>query len=847
MSLRYKTVSMVASLLLFAVLGLFVLGPKVHAGGAVGGGGNPSGGAGSYWTSNGYGWYSYDANSGSGPEAWSQGGPWSTVRSTCLNAGADRVVAFIVQRAGGNNSGNNAKVYQYNTNIFRPGWYGYKGNNGGNWLTVGTANALFNSLDPSVRAGYTFGSNVAWFCYSNNPPWSVTVTSSADKTIVEPGERITWTHSIVNNGPNITNRSITWRYQNTGDWPNTNGPAWTLASGHRVGEAGRVTNTSQYEAQTSDVGRRICRVTTATPSTHNGGTTTSNPTCVTVAKKPKVQITGSDLIIGRTFAGASVISGTSTSVTDKVVSPGVTPPFNANMIVGLWPTGVSSNGTKLPAGSADPHWQLTNVYSANANGRTLQPAASDAHWTSTNSESTCQPGPYPRAATVVNTNLVSVGANEAWKASLPNSAWIGAYEDANNIGNSGSCVYPGMSETINQTTYAKAAIWVFTLTNGFTIDPCVDPASIRLNFNLSADDEVQVLVNGQTVAQPENFRHYGQWPSTPVSYTTGTSSAFRTGNNTLEIRLKSAWQYTGLLLNSISVASAQCKPVVPGNVFGSWIEYGIFATGVINGTGSGAAFAGTGGKSSQKCEYSSLSFVNATTSNPSSACSTTTNIGGYTTGRGIPDVAANFPVVKNQPTGNTPVFDNAAARPQGLFTSNDHGNPVVSDPITVGTPGTAKTIAKGQWVVINAPDADVTIAGDIIYEGDDLRSLADIPQMVIIAKNIYINPDVRQVDAWLIAKGTTAGTGVLDTCRISTSYATQLTTNLCADKLTVNGPVMARSLWLRRTAGSGAGAQSGDPAEVFNLRPDAYLWGFARASTAGSVQTVYTSELPPRF
>ena len=255
----------------------------------------------------------------------------------------------------------------------------------------------------------------------------------------------------------------------------------------------------------------------------------------------------------------------------------------------------------------------------------------------------------------------------------------------------------------------------------------------------------------------------------------------------------------------------------------------------------------TGGKSSQKCEYSSLSFVNATTSNPSSACSTTTNIGGYATGRGIPDVAANFPVVKNQPTGNTPVFDNAAARPQGLYTSNDRGNPVVSDPITIGNSTTPKVIAKGQWVIINAPGADVTIAGDILYEGTDLRSIADIPQLVIIAKNIYINPNVRQVDAWLIAKGTNASEGILDTCRISTSYATQLTTNLCVDRLTVNGPVMAQHLWLRRTAGSGAGAQSGDPAEVFNLRPDAYLWGFARASTAGSVQTVYTNELPPRF
>jgi hypothetical protein len=129
-----------------------------------------------------------------------------------------------------------------------------------------------------------------------------------------------------------------------------------------------------------------------------------------------------------------------------------------------------------------------------------------------------------------------------------------------------------------------------------------------------------------------------------------------------------------------------------------------------------------------------------------------------------------------------------------------------------------------------------------------LQSVYDIPQFVIIAKNIYINANVVNVDAWLIAKGTTtAGTGVLDTCRISSDYNTPLTSNLCNNPLRIDGPVMAQKLWLRRTAGAGPGTQSGDPAEIFNLRPDSYLWAFARASTTGRVQTVYTQELPPRF
>jgi hypothetical protein len=203
-------------------------------------------------------------------------------------------------------------------------------------------------------------------------------------------------------------------------------------------------------------------------------------------------------------------------------------------------------------------------------------------------------------------------------------------------------------------------------------------------------------------------------------------------------------------------------------------------------------------------------------------------------------VAANFPVV----AGQTPVYDDAASSPQGLFTSHDTGNPVVSDPITIS----AKNIAKGQWMVINAPNAEVTITGDIKYANGPFQSIGDIPQVVIIAKNIHIASGVRQVDAWLIAQGSTAaGTGILDTCAISNSYTTRLTVNVCNAPLTVNGPVMAQQLWLRRTGGSGLDDTSGDPAEVFNLRPDAYLWGYARASTSGRVQTVYTQELPPRF
>jgi hypothetical protein len=165
-----------------------------------------------------------------------------------------------------------------------------------------------------------------------------------------------------------------------------------------------------------------------------------------------------------------------------------------------------------------------------------------------------------------------------------------------------------------------------------------------------------------------------------------------------------------------------------------------------------------------------------------------------------------------------------------------------------GTVTLAKSdpIAKGHWVVINAPKATVRITNDITYTNAALSSLTDIPQVVIIADRINIDAGVTRVDAWLIATGTS---GTISTCTEvgDPNQAGQLNANKCNLPLIVNGPVMARHLLLFRTAGAGTGVAAGDPSEVFNLRPDAYLWATGLIAGAGRLQTVSTKELPPRF
>lgn len=278
----------------------------------------------------------------------------------------------------------------------------------------------------------------------------------------------------------------------------------------------------------------------------------------------------------------------------------------------------------------------------------------------------------------------------------------------------------------------------------------------------------------------------------------------------------------GQAMGSLSVKNSK--------TFGSWDEYGIFAGGIsgigaISGVASGSAFAdinGLANTNASMCNYSILSFTNA----DASTCGFNTVKGNYKSARSIPDVAASFPTA-----ATTPALPAATALDnlQGLYKTN--GNLTIS----------GGNIQKSKWVVINAPNATVTIAGNINYTNGVFKKISEIPQVVIIAKKIVINNNVTNVDAWLIANDNNK-TGEIETCDNFDK-----TINTCSLKLTVNGPVMTDHLYLYRTAGSGAGVNSGDPAEVFNLRADAYLWSASQVANNSRMQTVYTADLPPRF
>jgi hypothetical protein len=269
---------------------------------------------------------------------------------------------------------------------------------------------------------------------------------------------------------------------------------------------------------------------------------------------------------------------------------------------------------------------------------------------------------------------------------------------------------------------------------------------------------------------------------------------------------------------SSSIANGS-QSVKSGIRYGSWIDYAIYATGNVNGIASGSALAG--GRASGDCSINLLTYANA-----ASAGTCTGSLGGnYKYGSNIKNYTSYFSATTPLPSTNL-----SAISSDGVYS---YGSATLS--LTASS-----DIVRS--IVINAPSTDVTISSDINVATGNYTSLSQLPQVVIVAKSIKIDESVSNIDAWLLAPS-----GSIDTCTIAGSRPTALTVNDCNTALNVNGPVVANKLYLFRTSGSDPGDESGTPAEIFNLRADAYLWMYSRSGNDNRWRSTYVTELPPRL
>ena len=257
---------------------------------------------------------------------------------------------------------------------------------------------------------------------------------------------------------------------------------------------------------------------------------------------------------------------------------------------------------------------------------------------------------------------------------------------------------------------------------------------------------------------------------------------------------------------------------VQNNNYGSWAEYGMFVSGVNSMVATGNGLR-SGNPDSTVNTWNRLTFAN------------TPSYGGYTP---LPDASSAYAYFSSLTRQNGNSL-NAATIPNGVYDMTGVSVGATLKRLKDARGGGTVLIANGNFRVTKV------MADDTLAMNQNLTSTRDITQLVIVANNILIDPDVSAINAWLV----TPTGGSINTC-----YGPDpLTSNVCNTPLTVNGPIFTSRLMLRRTAGANppGAAQLSEPAERFNLRPDAQLWAYTYANKADYAQTDYIQELPPRY
>jgi|GEM_PF-6143559 len=359
-----------------------------------------------------------------------------------------------------------------------------------------------------------------------------------------------------------------------------------------------------------------------------------------------------------------------------------------------------------------------------------------------------------------------------------------------------------------------------------------------------------VMETGWDVLSPSSTLPNGQWAHSNLSCVVIGKKP--------KIQVQGGDLSTGRSTTSTSVNVDTLTSEKNNTLYGSWAEYAMYIAGKVDGMASGNYLrngeAISGLSNNQKnmivnnisiCQYSPLTFSNlallssATSSSIRTAsCDDSVSPGmkaGYALSTASPDVSASFAATNNVGGG---VDLNSLS--SGVYNA---GNISVS----------GSNIPTGKSIIIKST-GKVTITGDIKTQLDNVSSIDQISQIIIIANEIDIDEGVQRVDSWLVAK-TSGETGILNTCDKYASSAdsvSQLNANDCSKQLTINGPVAADKVYFFRTAGSEADSDSNISAEIFNLPATTFLWSKARekGSASGSestVTTVYQTEKPVRY
>lgn len=293
------------------------------------------------------------------------------------------------------------------------------------------------------------------------------------------------------------------------------------------------------------------------------------------------------------------------------------------------------------------------------------------------------------------------------------------------------------------------------------------------------------------------------------------------------------WAANTATTPSYSFAGAQ------GSVFGTFGDYGVFASKRVNYFGS----AGRIGVPLTASGYSNapLTFANA---NP---------LGGFSTVHSVYNPSSQYSAASVTTTSPAPLNGGAAVTAPGAPVT---GGGIYKDTALTSTLHIAASVLQanaGHNAVIYVPNATVRITGDIKYNSAGARSFAALPSLTIIAKNIEVVGAVARIDAMLYAKEQFVSCAEGPRAAGADPANNQITTGgECRRSLVLNGSLSIGSYVTNKQPvfnRSYGGMVEGQSAEITRMRPEVFLTPYERAyaTNKGLLRTVSEVELPPRY
>jgi hypothetical protein len=612
---------------------------------------------------------------------------------------------------------------------FNSGCYSNSGcDNGGedayykNERRFGDAIVLYkkNNSEPVYALKYDCGNPVGHDDIEIQPEWDITPTATVSPSSVLPGATITWTHKVINNGPNATDTVVNYNFKNNSGFPNNStGGSGTLPSGSASG-ASR-TFTSTFVPGFGDIGKTFCRVTEAKPRarSNNGLIASVPPACATVTAP--VNICRPILISipnATTYPAQShtAPNGTRYSAAAKTVSYTVSTsvqswgPYTTaqnidatlNHTTGDVYTVTFRETSNHVTGYTDNYVPVYNYVTTTSGTPPVTTRTRVAPFTRYSSTTTNYGGPATWTSSfgpcydyMLTTNLNNF-ASKLEPDSVINisptvnsSSWTQSnYRSFWNSYGTHSKSKPSKWQITKMVIAPNAALPAAVATRNSTATPCnnFDPTGITTCTAQATGASTVFSSNG--VPSPSTNLNFSI-PDSPAgtklcfafslyptqsdpSNTTSSwgagdlwsHAAFNPASNCIIIVKKPKTQiwggdlWVGKLagINSKVSSSTSVKNIGGNHTFGSWVEYGIFSPDTISGTASGAAFAGSAGLAGSN-QVCSYSTLTFTSAG-SSICTPGTQKGIYSSSRIIPNVEANFPGIGTAITTNTVVVNN---------------------------------------------------------------------------------------------------------------------------------------------------------------------------------------------